>query len=534
MQLGIWPYRLLPAIIRGVFFPVSLVKSVATIGSYTLISRVFGFLRDVLIASILGASTATDAFFVAFKLPNFMRRLFAEGAFNSAFIPMFSSMLVGEGKEKALEFAKEVKSVLTLILLIITLLAELFMPQLVSILAPGFSDNPEKFALTVDLTRITFPYLFMISLVSLYGGLLNSINRFAAVAATPILMNISLIFSLLVLRYFTPTPAHALSIGVLISGLAQLFWLMHFCYRHQFLPRPSFPRLTPNVKKLLILIGPAALGAGVAQVNLMIDTIIASHIDQGVSYLYYADRIAELPLGVIGIAVGTALLPMLSRFLREGRHEDAVRSLNRAVEMAMLMGFPAAVALMVIAEPVVNTLYLRGAFTLRDSVATHLALMAFAGGLPSFVLIKVFAPVFFAHHNTKTPVKIAICCVILNLILNLMLMKPFSHVGLAMATSISGWVNAAALGWILYKNNAFAPDELVKRRLAGIVAASVAMAVILLLLQWQLTPWFALGLEMKILGLAILVSSGFFCYSALVISLKVVSKQQLLGYIKRK
>ena len=513
---------------------MSLVKSVFTIGGYTFISRIFGFVRDVLIAGIMGANAMTDAFFVAFKLPNFMRRLFAEGAFNSAFVPLFSGTLVAEGKEKALQFAKEIKSVLVLILLILTLLAEIFMPSVVRVLAPGFSDDPEKFALTVALTRITFPYLFLISLVSLYGGMLNSVDKFAAVAATPIIMNLCLILSLVLLRFLTDTPAHALAIGVLLSGLAQWAWLAWFCKREGLLPGFMIPVFTDNVKKLFLLIGPAALGAGVAQINLMIDTIIATHIDDGVSYLYYADRISELPLGVIGIAVGTALLPLLSKLYREGKSDLARYKLNRAIELAMLLSLPAAAALMVMAHPIVTTLYERGAFDTHDTRNTYMALVAFAMGLPAFVLIKVFAPVFFANHNTKTPVKIASVCVLLNLVLNLVLMGPFSHVGLALATSIAGWVNAFLLGLNLYRLKLLTPDAALRSSLSKITLATGVMVAVLLGINALIADWFTASLFVKTSGLVIMVGGGLCVFGMAVLLMKVVSVKQLRGYLPGK
>lgn len=432
---------------------MSLVKSTATIGSYTLISRVLGFARDVTIASSLGASFLSDAFFVAFKLPNFLRRLFAEGAFNSAFVPQFAGMLAVDGEEKARNFAGEAMSFLLMMLLIVSGVFILFMPWLMYILAPGFSDDTAKFELTVTLTRITMPYIIFISLVSLLGGILNSSDKFAAVAATPIIMNLCLIIVPFFIGPVTPTGAHALAIAVTFSGVAQWLWLVWFCHKRGLMPRLTRPRLTPEVKKLLVLIAPAALGAGVAQVNLFIDLIIASQFDNGVSYLYYADRINELPLAVIGIAVGTALLPMLSRQVREGKLEEAFRSQNRAIELSLFLSLPAAIALIVIAEPVISVMFERGAFGVGDTAATFPALQAFALGLPAFILIKILAPGFYAHQDTKTPFKIATACIGLNLIFNLILMGPLQHVGMALATSIAGWANVALMTYVLCKRS---------------------------------------------------------------------------------
>ncbi|MEI7669081.1 MAG: murein biosynthesis integral membrane protein MurJ, partial [Pseudomonadota bacterium] len=339
---------------------MSLIRASATIGSLTMVSRIFGFVRDVLIASVLGAGMLSDAFFVAFKLPNFMRRLFAEGAFNSAFLPLYAGTIATEGRENAKTLVEEIHSVLLYILIIITILAIIFMPELMAVLAPGFDKDIEKYNLTITLTRITFPYIIFISLVSLQGGILNSIDKFAAVAATPIIMNICLILAMIALVPFVPTPAHALAIGVMLSGISQYFWLLYFCRKAGVSPRFIFPKMTKNVKKLFMLIGPAALGSSVAQINLMIDIIIASHIDKAVSFLYYADRIAELPLGVIGIAVSTALLPMLSKQIRSGNIDVALHTQNRALELSLFFGIPATIALIVIPYPIIVVMYERG------------------------------------------------------------------------------------------------------------------------------------------------------------------------------
>ena len=399
---------------------MALARWAATVGGYTMGSRVLGFLRDILIASVLGAGPVADAFFVAFKLPNFLRRLFAEGAFNAAFVPLFAGVLERDGRAAAKSFAEDVLTVLLWTLLVLVIAAQIVMPWLMHVLAPGFADEPGKLDLTVQLTRLTFPYILLISLVSLLGGVLNSLYRFAAVAATPILLNLCLIGALLGLSHWTETPGHALAIGVTVGGIVQFVWLIVAASRAGMSLRLRWPRLTPGVKRLLILAAPAALGAGVAQINLVVDIIIASLLPPGsVSFLYYADRVNQLPLGVVGVAVGTALLPLLSRQLRAGEVEEAVGSLNRAIEMALLLAVPAAVALIVIAGPVIAVLFERGAFGVDESSATAGALIAYAAGLPAFVLIKVLAPGYFARQDTRTPVRIAILCLTVNVVLNL-------------------------------------------------------------------------------------------------------------------
>jgi putative peptidoglycan lipid II flippase len=500
----------------------SLVKSSATIGFYTLISRVLGFARDVTIAAALGASMLADAFFVAFKIPNFLRRLFAEGAFNSAFVPLYAGAIAGDGQQKANEFASEAYSFLVTILLALSMVCVIAMPWLMHVLAPGFSANPEKFELTVLLTQITFPYIIFISVVSLLGGILNSLHKFAAVAATPILMNLCLIIVPWAIADYTPTMAHGLAISVFVAGLAQMLWLMFFCWKLKVLPRLRYPRLSAEVKRMLKLIAPAALGAGVAQINLFIDLIIASTIASGVSYLYYADRINELPLAVIGIAVGTVLLPSLSKLVREGKTDEVAAMQNRAIEFALLLVIPAAAAIIMLAAPLVHVLYERGAFTAVDAAATTPALMAFACGLPAFVLIKVLTPSFYANQDTKTPFKIAMICIGANLALNLILIGPFKHVGMAMATSIAGWLNVVLILNQLKLRNLFAIDGLMVKRIPRIVLAAMVMCAGLWLLKPYVAPFFAEHFAIKFAALLMWCAAGCGLYFAVAWQLKLV------------
>lgn len=511
---------------------MSLVKSTATIGGYTLFSRVLGFLRDVTIASSLGASFLSDAFFVAFKLPNFLRRLFAEGAFNSAFVPMFAGMQAVDGEEKSRQFASEAMSFLVLILLIVTGIFIVAMPWLMYILAPGFSDDPAKFDLTVTLTRITMPYIIFISLVSLLGGILNSNDKFAAVAATPVIMNLCLIVIPTLIEPLTPTMAHGLAVAVMLSGIAQWLWLVHFCKKRGVLPKFMRPRLTPEVKRLLALIAPAALGAGVAQVNLFIDLIIASQFDSGVSYLYYADRINELPLAVIGIAVGTALLPMLSRQIREGKMEEAYKSQARAIELALFLSLPAAIALIVIAEPVITVMFQRGAFGALETIATYKALMAFAIGLPAFVLVKILAPGFYAHQDTKTPFKVATFCILVNLIFNLLLMGPLQHVGMALATSIAGWVNVTLMAMILLRRSWLKISRELVTQSGKILLASAAMAVSLYMAMPHMDAYMDRGEIIRFLALCSLVGVGSAVYFAMSATMNILGCRRYIPGFK--
>jgi len=501
---------------------MSLIRSSATIGGYTLLSRVLGFVRDITIASSLGASFLSDAFFVAFKLPNFLRRLFAEGAFNAAFVPLYAGAVAGDGQEKATHFASEAMSLLLVILFVVTGIFIVCMPWLMYVLAPGFADDPTKFGLTIALTRITMPYIIFISLVSLLGGILNSSHKFAAVAATPILMNLSLIVVPSLVEQWTPTMAHALAVAVFVAGVVQWLWLVYFCRKQGLLPKLVRPKLTPEVKKLLLLIGPAALGAGVAQINLFIDLIIASQFDGGVSYLYYADRINELPLAIIGIAVGTALLPMLSRQIRLGDMEEVYKSQNKAIGVSLFLSLPAAIAIMTIAEPIIRVMFERGAFGALETRETTPALVAFAMGLPAFILIKILAPCFYANQNTKTPFKIASFCIFINLACNLALMGTFEHVGMAMATSISGWVNIVLMLIALKRRNWIRFNPALKRDIAGILVACACMVGALIWGESLLSDWLSGASWQRFSSLIMLSCVGGLAYIAAAYALNVL------------
>lgn len=480
-----------------------------------MISRVLGFVRDILIAAILGAGPVADAFFVAFKLPNFFRRLFAEGAFNAAFVPLFARHMSEGGKDAARQFAQEVLSVFVVALLLFVTALQIAMPWIMHGFAPGFADDPLRFDLAVAMAQITFPYLLFISLVSQLGGVLNALGRFAAAAATPIILNLCLIAALLGLSAFVETPGHALAWGVAVAGAAQFIWLMIACHRAEFGLRLLRPRLTPRVKRLLILMLPGAIGAGVVQVNLLIDVVIASLLPRGsVSFLYYADRVNQLPLGVIGVAVGTALLPLLSRQLRAGEDENAMGSINRAMEFALLLTVPAAAALMIIPDGIVAVLFERGAFGAGETAATSAALAAYALGLPAYVLIKVLGPGFFAREDTVTPVKIAALCVVINLGLNLLLMGPMLHVGIALATAISAWINAGLLLFVLRRRGHFKFDDRLRRALPRILLASAAMTAVVGLATDALAGFAAGDAVTRAVALAVVIAIGLGGFAA--------------------
>ncbi|MBT3237245.1 MAG: murein biosynthesis integral membrane protein MurJ [Rhodospirillaceae bacterium] len=493
-----------------------LLRSIVTVGSLTLVSRLFGFVRDILIAAVLGAGMLADVFFVAFKFPNLFRRLFAEGAFNMAFVPLFAGILEAEGEEAARRFADQALAVLLWTLFGFVIVVELAMPWLMMAFAPGFLDNPEKFGLAVELTRITFPYLLFISLVSLFAGVLNSVGKFAAAAATPILLNICLIGAVLGFAQAAETPGHALAWGVFTAGIVQFVWLMVHTSKAGFRPRWQRPRMNENVKLLLMRALPVALGAGIYQINLLIDTIIASLLPEGsISYLFFADRVNQLPLGVVGVAVGTALLPLLSRQIRADDEAAAASSQNRALEFSLLLTLPAAIALMVIAEPVVTVLFQRGAFGDIQAAATAAALGIYAIGLPAYVLVKALAPGFFARGDTSTPVKIAIAAMVVNLVLNLILMGPFLHVGIAMATAVSSWLNAGLMATVLYRRGHLVFDARLKSRAAKTLLASIGMGAALYFALPHLADRLGGAEVERAIGLAGLVAGGALVFAVL-------------------
>ncbi|PZW50342.1 putative peptidoglycan lipid II flippase [Humitalea rosea] len=467
-----------------------MLRNVMTVGGWTMASRVLGFARDILIASRLGAGPIADAFFVALKLPNLFRRLFGEGAFNSAFVPAFAGTLAAEGRAAAHALANHLAALMTLWLSLVVVVGWLLMPQVITVLAPGFVEDPLRYGLAVEMTRITFPYLLFICLAALVSGVLNGLDRFAAAAAAPVLFNLMSIGALIGLTPFVATAGHALAWGVMLSGIVQLglvWWAARQAGMAIGLLGPI--RLTPPVRAVLKKMVPGVLGAGVTQLNLAIDVIIASLLPAGaVSFLYYADRVAQLPLGVIGAAMGTALLPLLARQLRMGRPLAAHRSLNRALELSLLLTLPAAGALAMLSGPIIEGLFQRGAFDARAAAATSGALLAYAFGMPFFVLVKVFAPGFFARGDTGTPVRIGIGVVVLNLVLNLILSRWIGHVGIALSTGIAAMVNALLLAGMLMRRRHLVFDRRLRRRAWRILGAVAVMMAVLGLARWALWP----------------------------------------------
>jgi putative peptidoglycan lipid II flippase len=511
-----------------------MLRSIFTVGGWTMASRLLGFARDMLIAARLGAGPIGDAFFVALRLPNLFRQLFGEGAFNAAFVPAFAGAYALDGPAKARALANSLAGLMTLSLSGLVAIGIIFMPQLLFVLAPGFVGEALRFPLAVELTRITFPYLLFICLAALVSGVLNGMDRFAAAAAAPVLFNLISMAALLGLTPYVATPAHALAWGVVASGLVQLLMLIVAARVAGMAINPlSVPRLTPEVRGVLRRMGPGLVGAGVTQLNLAIGIIIGSLLPAGaVSFLYYADRISQLPLGVIGAAVGTALLPLLSRQLRTGKALSAHRSQNRAIELTLAFALPAAFAMACVARPIIGTLFERGAFDAAATAATSLALVAYAVGLPAFVLVKALTPGFFARGDTATPVKVAMGVVALNLALNLVLTRILGHVGIALATSLASWTNVLVLGWLLTRRRQLVLDRRLRRAVPRLLAAALVMSAVLLALQAAIFP-LEHGLA-RLAGLAVLIGAGLVTYFGAAQALGGLDLREALRSLRRR
>jgi len=486
-----------------------------------MVSRVFGFARDVLTAAILGAGPVADAFFVALRLPNLFRRILAEGAFSIAFVPIFTSELHGKGQAAAKEFAEQALGVMVPILLILTGLFVIGMPWVMYVLAPGFADDPLQYGLAVHYARLTFPYLMLMSLAALFGAVLNALDRFAPFAGMPILFNAILISALLIAHQTQIVAGDALAVAVPIAGLAQLIFVAWMAARAGMPLYLPVPRFGPQIRRLFKLMAPAAFGAGVMQVNLFIDTLLASELPQGaISYLFYASQLYQLPLSVIGIAIGTALLPMLARQVKEadanGDMGDVHASQNRAIEYSLLLALPAAIGLIALALPIVSTLFERGAFTAANASSTSWALMAYSIGLPGFIVIKVLQTGFYARHDTTTPVRIAIVTTVINAALSvgLIIVLPplWGHVGIASATGITAWLNVLLLSRALRRRGHFAIDDRLAKRLPRLVAAGLAMAVVIGTASWATWGRLPNDLAVQAPVLAAIIAGGAVVY----------------------
>jgi putative peptidoglycan lipid II flippase len=450
-----------------------------TVGGFTLLSRVTGFLRDIMLAAILGAGPIADAFFVALRLPNHFRAIFAEGAFNAAFVPAYARIRTQGGPDPAKIFADRIFTLLLASQVVLLAIAWAFTPTVIELLAPGFENDPERFGLAVELTRITFPYLLLVSLVTLYGGILNSIHRFATPAAAPILLNLSMMATLAV-AYVFPTPGHAAAWGVLIAGILELLLVIGDAGRAQVLAWFRKPQLDPDTRKFFRALGPATVGSAGVQLALFADTIIASFLVTGaISALYYADRINQLPIGVIGIAVGTVLLPEMARRLAAGDQAGATHAQNRAIELTLLLTIPCLVAFLIIPDLIMRALFMRGKFTPDDAAAAAATLAAYATGLLPFVLIRSLTAPFFARGDTATPVKASLIAVAVNVAFKILLMGPLAQVGLAFATAIGAWVNLGLVIWFARRAGILGVDGRLRRSLIILAVCGSVMGIVL-------------------------------------------------------
>jgi putative peptidoglycan lipid II flippase len=446
-----------------------------TVGGYTLLSRLTGFARDIMLAAILGAGPAADAFFVALRLPNHFRAIFAEGAFNAAFVPAYAHVSGERGEKSAELFADRIFTLLFVSQLVLLVAAWLFMPQAMSVLAPGFTDDAEQRKLAIELTRITFPYLLLITLVTLYGGILNVMHRFASAAAASILLNISMMATLAVAVFF-PTPGHAAAWGVLISGFLQYFLLAGDLATHGGLPRFAPLKLDEDVRAFFRALGPATIGSMGTQVALFADTIIATFLPAGaLSALYYADRLNQLPIGVIGIAIGTVLLPEMSRRLTSEDHQGALSAQRRAFDFTLLLSVPFVTAFLVVPDFIMRAMFARGAFTRGDAAAAGATLAAYAVGLIPFVLIRSAVATFYARRDTVTPVKAALIGVAVNVALKIALVGPLAQVGLAFATAVGAWINLSLVIGFAVRAGYLQLDAALMRSLAKFVAAGAVL-----------------------------------------------------------
>jgi len=522
---------------------MSLLKSIATVSGGTAISRVVGFVRDILIARFLGASMMADAFFVALRFPNLFRSLFAEGTLNVAFVPLFTEEL-HKNKKAALNFAKSVFSFLFYVLLIFVVVMEILMPTLMFLFAPGFDEIPDKLALTTTLSRITFPFLLFVSLVSLLAGILNSIGKFWAAAFTPTILNLCMIAALLGLTPFLSgdhAPAYALSIGVLGAGVVELVFLGYQIKKSGYLfglvsPFKALCHCSKEVKTLLRKMLPGVLGSGVYQINLFLDTLFVSFVGAGaMSWLNYAQHLFQLPIGIIGVAIGTALLPLLSHHIKSGEREQANTQLNRGLELSIAMSIASMIGLIILAEPIIRTLFEHGVFTKEDTTHTALALMVFAIGLPAYMMTKALSPFFYARGDTATPVKIAVVGVVLNAIFALTLMQFWGYIGIALATGITTWINAGQYWFRLRHNKEFSLDNLFKYRIKRIFISCLAMGGVLIFCRWMMTLVPQTDEKIwQILTLGLSVVMGGITFFIMLLTTKAFSVKQLVSLLRRK
>lgn len=502
-------------------------RAIATVGGMTLISRILGFVREVMIAGLLGSGPIAEAFIVAMRLPNLLRQMFAEGAFSAAFVPIFTRHLTDRGMDAARAFAQGALSWLLVILLVMTIGAELTMPWLIHVFVPGFDEFPDKFAATVFFTGITFPYIIFMSLCALQAGVLNAVHKFGHAAAAPVILNAILIATMWFMPEGDFALGEALSWSVTLAGLVQFLWLAYICRRAGFALRLPFPRFDPEVMRLGRLMIPGLLGAGVTQINLAVSTILASLHPASVAYVYYADRLYQLPLALIGSAIGVVLLPALTRALRGEDPAQGTRMQNRALELGLLFSLPATIGLVVAAFPIVVTVYQRGAFTAADSQAVALALMIMGSGLPAYVANKALQAGFLAREDTQRPFRYAAISVAVNIAISVALTPTYGYIGVAIAAMTAAWLNALLLAVGLYRRGYLIPDARLKRFLPRLVLAVIGMGAAV----WGAIDWLWPGVAAPVWHQAALllaiIAVGAVSFAALALLLRATSLQDL-------
>jgi putative peptidoglycan lipid II flippase len=525
---------------------MNLYRSFFTVGGLTLVSRVLGFFRDILIGGVLGTGLVADAFVVAFRFPNLFRRWFGEGAFNSAFIPLFAKRLEGEGPDQARAFAEEAMAGLAFVLILISAFCMLAMPWLMYGLAPGFAKLPEKFDLAVVMSRIAFPYLFCMSLVALLSGVLNSLGRFVESSLISVVLNLTLIAAMLIAMSLgygkDPAAGIVLAWGIFAAGILQLALLVWGAWRAGYAPRLRWPRYTDGMKQLVALGVPGIVAGGITQINIVIGGMVASLENGAASYLFYADRLYELPLAIVGIAIGVVLLPDIARHMRAGNDVAVQESQNRSLEFAMFLTIPSAVALAVIPHQIVTVLFQRGAFVAADTIAVSAALAVFALGLPAFVMIKVFSPAFFAREDTKSPMRFAGISLTLNTIGSVGLFLLFQrlgwmpHVGIAIATTLGGWLNAILLWRALESRGYFKADKRLRRALPMVLVSSAVMGLALAAGANVLAPWLAATEPtfVRFSALTGIVGLGAIVYFAAAFATGAISRAALMSAVRRR
>ncbi len=509
-------------------------KNTVEVGGLTFLSRISGLLRDLFVAKYLGAGKLSDCFLVAFRIPNLFRSIFAEGAFNSAFIPIFSGILYNDGKVNAKNFCKSIFALLFYILLIFTLICEIFMPQVVQIFAPGFSKNLDKFELAVSLSKITFPFLMFIALTSFFGSILNTLGNFKPYASTPIILNLCIIFSILGFAGFFPNAAYAVSWGVFASGIIQLVWLFWIARKYGFGIISFSFNMTQSVKQFFRKIGPGIIGAGIYHLNIMIGSIFATPTNGAVSWIYYADRLNQLPLGVIGIAIATVLLPSMAKELKNNHTNKGIVMFNNSIKIASLFVIPCAVGMMAASLPLIQIFFERGAFKISDTYATAQILQILCLSLPALVYTKLYSNVFYARKDTKTPMIVAGINLLFNLFLTVTLTKKFSYMGVVLAITISNWLGFLMLYYISYTRNFM---HLYKRILKDIIKTlivSIVMGVIVyfgsVVIMDNIETY---GIVLRIVMLSFLIIFAMVFYFSGMFALRVVNIQSIKKLLRK-